>query len=101
MAEYIIRNDEITISYNVGFTPGKVITKKISGKDMRELLGIMNAAVATSTLEKSNTAIRTFHGVICSYGYDYKGYSETNCGSLFTDDALGARYGSLIDKITK
>jgi hypothetical protein len=101
VVEYIIENDEITIFYNVGFAPGKAITQKISGKDMDELLGLMNDAYVTNTLEKSDTAIRAEHGTILSYDYDYRCYSERNCNSLFTDDSLNTRYGCLIDRITK
>ena len=96
---YRIDNDTITVLYDVGFEPGKTITKKISGKDMRELLGIMDAAVMMSAFEKSATDIRTIHGVACNYDYDYKGRSERNCSSLFTDDALNMRYAHLIDRI--
>jgi hypothetical protein len=101
VVEYIIENGEITISYNVGFGPGKTITKKITDKDMRELVCIMDEAVAKGTLVKSNTVIRTVHGTICGYDYDYRGYSERDCCSLFTDDSLNARYSRLIDKIIK
>ena len=52
--EYIIENDQITSFYNVGFGPGKTITKKISVKDMDELLCLMNEAYVTNTLEKSD-----------------------------------------------
>ena len=99
VVEYIIENDEITVFYNVGFASGKVITKKISGKDMNELLGLMNDAYVTKTLEKSDTAIRAEHGTILSYDYDYRCYLERNCSSLFTDDALNMRYAHLIDRI--
>ena len=99
VVEYIIENDEITVFYNVGFASGKVITKKISGKYMNELLGLMNDAYVTKTLEKSDTAIRAEHGTILSYDYDYRCYLERNCSSLFTDDALNMRYAHLIDRI--
>lgn len=101
VVEYIIENGEITISYNIGFGPGKTITKKITDKDMRELVCIMDEAVAKRTLVKSNTVIRTVHGTVCGYDYDYRGYSERDCCSLFTDDSLNARYSRLIDKIIK
>lgn len=101
VVEYIIENDQITIFYNVGFGPGKTITKKISGKDMDELLRLMNEAYVTNTLEKSDTAIRAEHGTILSYDYDYRCYSEWNCCSLFTDASLNTRYGNLIDRIIK
>ena len=101
VVEYIIENNEITIFYNIGFGPGKTITKKISGKDMDELLCLMNKAYVTNTLEKSDTAIRAEHGTILSYDYDYRCYSERNCCSLFTDESLNTHYGSLIDRIIK
>ena len=101
VVEYIIENNEITIFYNVGFGPGKTITKKISGKDMNELLCLMNEAYVTNTLEKSDTAIRAEHGTILSYDYDYRCYSERNCCSLFTDESLNTRYSILIDRIIK
>ena len=102
VVEYIIENDEITVFYNVGFGPGKTITKKISGKDMEELLRLMNEADVTNSFEKSDTSIRVEHGTIWSYDYDYNNcYSERNCSSLFTDESLNTRYGCLIDRITK
>ena len=96
---YKIDNDTITVFYDVGFGPGKTATKKISDKDMGELLEIMDAAVMMGEFEKSDTAIRTIHGVACNYDYDYKGRSERNCSSLFTDDALNMRYAHLINRI--
>lgn len=101
VVEYIIENDEITIFYNVGFDPGKAITQKISGKDMEELLCLMNEADLTNSFEKSDTSIRSEHGTIWSYNYDYRCYSERNCDSLFTDESLNTRYGCLIERITK
>lgn len=101
IVEYVIENDEITIFYNVGFGPGMTITKKISGKDMEELLCLMNEAYVTNSLEKSDTAIRAEHGTVLSYDYDYRCYSERNCGSVFADEALNDRYGCLIERIIK
>lgn len=99
VVEYIIENDEITIFYNVGVGSGKTSTKKISGKDMEELLSLMNEADVTNSFEKSDTSIRAEHGTIWSYDYDYGCYSERNCSSLYTDESLNARYGCLIERI--
>ena len=101
VVEYIIENDEITIFYNVGFVSGKTSTKKISGKDMEELLSLMNEADVTNAFEKSDTSIRAEHGTIWSYDYDYKCHSGRKCGSLFVSDTLNSRYADWINRILK
>jgi hypothetical protein len=101
VVEYIIENDEITIFYNVGFGSGKNSTKKISGKDMEELLFLMNEADVTNSFEKSDTSIRAEHGTIWSYDYDYKCHSGRECGSLFASDTLNSRYADWINRILK
>lgn len=101
MVEYIIENGELTIFYNIGFGPGKTTTRKISDKDMGELLDIMNAAVIKDVFENSSTAVRAEHGIMWGYDYEYGDQIGRECAALFTDDKLNTRYGILIEKLTK
>ena len=101
LSEYIIENNMITISHNVGFTPERTDTKKISSKDMEALLSILDDAIKMDAFETSNTLIQSVHDPIDTYDYSYRGESGNDCGRLFTDDSLTTRYQNLIDKITK
>ncbi len=101
VVEYAIENDKLTIICGFGFGPGKTYAEKISAKDMRELICILNSAVAMNAFEKSNTTIQVTHGTICSYDYDYKCHSGRECGSLFASDTLNSRYADWINRILK
>ena len=99
VSEYTINNSCIKVTYEVGFGPGKTISKTISPSNMRELLNILNQAIKISALGKSNTAINTIHGNICTYDYDYRNHFGNNCNALILDEILSTRYRDLIDKI--
>ena len=101
ISEYIIKNDVITIYRNNGFALGKSNVKRISSKDMKELLSILYEATRKGAFGKSKTQVRTIHGPICSYDYDYHNQSGRDCGALFSDDILNDRYHDLINKIIK
>ena len=101
LSEYIIDNDAITIFCDVGFASGRSIVKRISHIDMRELIYIFDVALRKGELADSHTSIRTVHGPLCTYDYEYCGKSGTDCGFLFTDDTLNNRYNDLIERITK
>ena len=98
---YIIDNDAITIFYDVGFAGGRSIVKRISHIDMRELIYIFDMALRKGELADSHTNIRTVHGPLCTYDYEYCGKSGTDCSALFKDEALNNRYYDLIERITK
>ena len=100
LSEYIIDNDTITVFYDVGFDSGRSIVKRISHIDMRELIYIFDVALRNGKFADSNTIIRTVHGHLCTYDYEYCGKSGTDCGALFKDEALKHRYYDLIKKIT-
>ena len=100
LSEYIIDNDTITVFYDVGFDSGRSIVKRISHIDMRELIYIFDVALRNGKFADSNTIIRTVHGQLCTYDYEYCGKSGTDCGALFKDEALKHRYYDLIKKIT-
>lgn len=99
---YCIDNNAITISYGVGFIGGKKAHKKISDKDMKELIEILDIARNNSLFEKSNTHIITEHGPISSYGYQYRDKAGVNCRGLFIDnkmsETLQTRYSNLINR---
>lgn len=97
---YTIEDDVITILYNVGFNPEKTERKKISLKDMRELCSILEEAYVVGDLGKSNTLMKTIHGPICTYDYDYRDQSGKNCGALINDAVLMGRYHDLINRLT-
>lgn len=101
LSEYIIDNDAITVFYDVGFDSGRSIVKRISHIDMRELIYIFDAALRKGELADSHTIIRTVHGPLCTYDYEYCSKSGTDCSVLFKDEALNNRYYDLIKKITK
>ena len=101
LSEYIIDNDAITVFYDVGFASGRSIVKRISHIDMRELIYIFDAAMRKGELADSHTIIRTVHGPLCTYDYEYCGKSGTDCSALFKDEALNNRYNDLIERITK
>lgn len=101
IVEYIIENDEITLFYGIGFESGRTEKNKISPKDMKELLSILDDAIKMGALETSNTLIPTEHGSIDTYDYGYRSETGNDCGGLFTDDILTTRYHNLMDKITK
>ena len=101
LSEYIIDNDTITASYEIKHVRSKSVVKRISHIDMRELIYIFDAALRKGELADSHTIIRTVHGPLCTYDYEYCGKSGTDCGFLFTDDTLNNRYYDLIKKITK
>lgn len=101
LSGYIIDNDAITVLSDVGFSSGRSIVKRISHIDMRELISIFDAAMRKGKFADSHTSIRTVHGPLYTYDYEYCGKSGTDCRALFTDDALNNRYYDLIKKITK
>lgn len=101
VVEYVIENNRITLYYNVWFSGGKTEVRAISDRDMCELICILDDATAMNAFERSNTLMRTVHGPLSSFDYDYDGRSERECGSLFTDDSLNGRYQRLINRIIK
>lgn len=101
LSGYIIDNDAITVFNDVGFASGGSIVKRISHIDMRELISIFDVALRKGELADSHTSIRTVHGPLCTYDYEYCGKSRTDCRALFKDEALNNRYYDLIKKITK
>ena len=100
LSEYIIDNDAISVFNDVGFASGGSIAKRISHIDMRELIYIFDVALRKGELADSHTSIRTVHGPLCTYDYEYCGKSGTDCRALFKDEALNKRYYDLIKKIT-
>ena len=100
LSEYIIDNDTITASYEIKHVRSKSVAKRISHIDMRELIYIFDAALRKGELADSHTIIRTVHGPLCTYDYEYCGESGTDCSALFKDEALNNRYYDLIKKIT-
>ena len=100
LSEYIIDNDTITASYEIKHVRSKSVVKRISHIDMRELIYIFDAALRKGELADSHTIIRTVHGPLCTYDYEYCGKSGTDCSALFKDEALNNRYYDLIKKIT-
>lgn len=102
---YCIEGDTITFSKNMGFSFVGETIREIAPNDMKELIAILDEAKTFNLFENSNTAIRTIHGVSCTYNYYYLGASGNNCLGLFIDDsrtdALWKRYNTLIDKLTK
>jgi hypothetical protein len=102
---YCIDNNIITISYSVGFVGGKTVVKKMSDKDMKELIEILDIARNNALFEKSNTHIITEHGPISSYDYQYRGKAGVNCRGLFIDnkmsETLQTRYSNLINNLIK
>lgn len=100
LSEYIIDNNTITVFYDVGFDSGRSIVKRIPHIDMRELIYIFDVALRNGKFADSNTIIRTVHGHLCTYDYEYCGKSGTDCSALFKDEALKHRYYDLIKKIT-
>ena len=101
LSEYIIDNDTITASYEIKHIRSKSVTKRISHIDMRELIYIFDVALRKGELADSHTLLRTVHGPLCTYDYEYCGKSGTDCSALFKDEALNNRYYDLINKITK
>ena len=101
ISEYIIDNDTITASYEIKHVRSKSIVKRISHINMRELIYIFDVALRKGELADSHTNIRTVHGPLCTYDYEYCGKSGTDCGFLFTDYTLNNRYDDLIKRITK
>ena len=101
LSEYIIDNDTITASYEIKHVRSKSVVKRISHIDMRELIYIFDAALRKGELADSHTVIRTVHGPLCTYDYEYCGKSGTDCSALFKDEALNNRYNDLIERITK
>ena len=67
---------------------------------MRELIYIFDVALRKGELADSHTIIRTVHGPLCTYDYEYCGKSGIDCSALFKDEALNNRYYDLIKKIT-
>lgn len=102
---YCIDNNIITISYSVGFVGGKTVVKKMSDKDRKELIEILDIARNNALFEKSNTHIITEHGPISSYDYQYRDKSGVNCRGLFIDnkmsETLKTRYSNLINNLIK
>ena len=101
MMEYVIENGKITISYHVGFGKGRTKKKTIPAADMQALIAILEKAVHTGTLAPSNSLLRTVHGPVCTYHYQYKGIVGYDCGVLITDNALSSNYNDLIDRLVK
>ena len=101
LSEYIIDNDTITASYEIKHIRSKSVVKRISHIDMRELIYIFDVALRKGELADSRTSMQTVHGPLCTYDYEYRGKSGTDCGFLFTDDILNNRYNDFIERITK
>lgn len=101
---YCIENDNITIYYDIDFSSDKPVVKKISPDDMRELITILDKAIANDVLVGSNTTINTVHSAICTYEYSYRGQFACDCGSLFDNSTIGEtlsdRYNNLINNLT-
>jgi len=103
---YCIDGDVITISKACGFIPISDETRKISKKDMKSLLDILNEANAKHLFQKSNTCLYTEHGKNIHFDYSYGRNSGTDCNCLFKEINplsinLLNRYNVLIEKLTK
>jgi hypothetical protein len=98
---YVIENDTIEISYNAFFSPDGTKRKKLSARDMRELISILDDAAWIGAFGGANTEIIGAQGPAFSYDYDYRGRSGVRCRELITNDAIMHRYRAFIDRITK
>ena len=98
---YVINNGWISIAYNNGFVSGRCERKKLSPNQMRELALVLDLAYRMGAFERSDTTVNSHHGPLHTYEYGYRGLVGRNCGTLFTDSALMARYLDTVNKILK
>jgi len=85
MVGYCLEGAAVTARYS---DVGHEETRELTVNQLQELMYILKKAKALGTFGHSNTAIRTAHGPICTYAYDYDGESGRDCCEVFTDEDL-------------
>lgn len=74
-------------------------TRKLTVKQLQELIRILQSAKNLGAFSLSDTAINTVHGPIYACSYDYNGESGTNCCGVFTDDDLQEDFARLMKAV--